>query len=162
MTDFVALFVNFPPLVATALFAMIPVVELRGAIPLAMATYDLPVAAVYVAAVVGSVVPAIPIIWLLGPISGYLINRYGWAKNFFTWLFDRTRNRFGNKYRTWGELALIIFVAIPLPVTGVWTGSVAAFLFGIPKVRALVLISIGSALAGLIVTALTGGVLIFF
>ena len=57
---------------------------------------------------------------------------------------------------------MVIFVAIPLPITGAWTGSVAAFLFGIPFKRALGLIFIGVLISGLIVTFLTLGIIKIF
>lgn len=84
------------------------------------------------------------------------------TEKFFDWLFARTRHKFTGQYEKWGELALVIFVAIPLPMTGVWTGSVAAFLFGIPKKRALILVSLGAFIAGIIVTVMTLGVVSFF
>jgi len=55
----------------------------------------------------------------------------------------------------WGKLALVIFVAIPLPLTGAWTGSLAAFLFGFKKKEAFWLIVLGVLIAGIIVSFLT-------
>ena len=75
---------------------------------------------------------------------------------FFTFLFERTRRKHSKKFEKWGALALITFVAIPLPITGGWSGALAAFVFGIPFKKALPLIFSGVIIAGVIVTGLTG------
>ena len=160
--DLASLFNAFPPPIATGIIAMLPIAELRGAIPIALAVYHLDPLSAYLFSVIGSIIPAFFILWLFGPISGYLMQNFIWAEKFFSWLFERTRHRFTGKYEKWGELALMIFVAIPMPVTGVWTGSVAAFLFGIPKKRSLILISLGSAIAGVIVVLASLGIISFF
>lgn len=160
--DLAVFFSFLPREAATLLIAALPLAELRGAIPIALTIYELDVPVAYFFSVVGSILPAIPILWLLGPVSGWMIKRFSWAQKFFDWLFNRTRHRFAGKYEKWGQLALVVFVAIPLPVTGVWTGSVAAFLFGIPKYTALFLISVGSLIAGVIVTLATLGLVSLF
>ena len=152
----------FPPELATVIISTLPVAELRGSIPIAIAIYNLDPIVAYVLSVIGNMIPAILILSLLGPLSGYLMQRFTWANNFFEWLFDRTKRKFSGKYEKWGYLALILFVAIPLPVTGVWTGSVAAFLFGIPKKIAFGLIFLGAAIAGVIVSLATLGLIIIF
>ena len=139
-----------------------PISELRGAIPLALGVYNFSAGKALLISFLGNLLPAIILLWALGPVSGYLIRKSPLAEKFFTWLFARTRHKFTGNYERLGELALLVFVAIPFPITGVWTGSVAAFLFGIPKRRALVLISGGALVAGLIVTLASLGVLQLF
>jgi uncharacterized membrane protein len=85
------------------------------------------------------------------------MQRFKLANIFFSWLFSRTRHKFFGKYEVWGDLALVIFVAIPLPMTGAWTGAVAAFLFGIDKKKSLFLVTLGAMMAGVIVTLATLG-----
>ena len=160
--DFVNFFSIFPPEVATFFVAMLPIAELRGSIPIALTIYDLSVPIAYLISVLGNIFPIIFVIWLLGPVSGYLTERFKWAEKFFSWLFERTRHKFSGKYEKWGNLALVVFVAIPLPITGAWTGSVAAFLFGIPKKTSLVLITLGAMISGVIVTLATLGVISIF
>lgn len=160
--DFSVISHYFPPEVSTVIIAMLPVAELRGSIPIAISIYNLNPALAYVLSVAGNIIPAILIIWFLGPVSGFLIDRSAVFKKFFDWLFSKTRHKFSGKYKKWGELALVIFVAIPLPMTGVWTGSVAAFLFGIPKKKSLVLMTLGAMIAGLIVTLATLGIIFVF
>ena len=160
--NFVALSNIFSPELATIIIAMLPITELRGSIPIAISVYKLDPLLAYCLSVVGSIIPAFFILEILGPLSGYLIERFAWAKVFFSWLFANTKNKFSHKYTKWGGLALVIFVAIPLPATGVWSGAVAAFLFGIPKKLSLALLFIGSAIAGLIVTLATLGIISLF
>ena len=160
--DVVTIFKGLPPEIATFLIAMIPIAELRGAIPVALTVYQLPILTTFLLSVIGNMLPAAALIWLLGPVSGYLMSHNRFVAKFFNWLFERTRHKFIGKYEKWGELALVLFVAVPLPATGAWTGAVAAFLFGIPKKRAVVLITAGVAVAGLIVSAMTLGLIKFF
>ena len=78
---------------------------------------------------------------------------------FFNWLFRRTYHRHNAMYERYGTIALALFVAIPLPVTGAWTGCAAAFVFGIQFRHALLAILAGVLIAGTIVTTITlGGV----
>lgn len=156
--NFASWFQDFPPDIATLLIAMIPVGELRGAIPVAIGAFNLSPLAAYCWAVIGNMIPVVLLLWLLEPVSRWLMAHSKLFNRFFNWLFERTRKKHTKKFEKWGALALITFVAIPLPITGGWTGTVAAFVFGIPFKRALGLIFVGVLLAGVIVTALTVGV----
>lgn len=160
--NFTEWFSIFPSEIATLFIAMLPIAELRGSLPIALTVYHLPILKAYLISVIGNIIPVFFLLWLLGPISGYLRQQSKLAEKFFSWLFQRTRNRFTGNYEKWGELALMIFVAIPLPVTGAWTGTVAAFLFGIPKKRALVFITLGTMIAGVIVGMMTLGIISIF
>ena len=151
------IFYFLPAELIVFLLGATPVSELRGAIPLALGVYGLSPVMAFVLSTAGNILAGAIVIWLLGPISGFLITRFNFADKFFAWLFARTRHKFAGKYELWGELALIIFVAIPLPMTGAWTGAVASFLFGIPKKRALALIGAGVIIAGLIVLSASLG-----
>ncbi|MDP3970936.1 MAG: small multi-drug export protein [bacterium] len=162
MIDWVELFIGIPSQIATILIAMIPIGELRGALPIALGPYSLPLWQAYPLAVLGNMIPVFFILWLFGPVSEWL-RQWKIFNRFFDWLFERTRKKFYDKHKKWGDLALVLFVAIPLPVTGAWTGSLAAWLFGIPKKKALPLIFSGVLIAGVIVSAISLGALkIFF
>ncbi|MEA3272679.1 MAG: small multi-drug export protein [Patescibacteria group bacterium] len=149
-----------PNEIITFLVAMTPVGELRASLPLAIEVFNMPIWKAYLLSVAGNIVPVFLILWLIGPISNFL-RRFKIFDKFFTWLFARTRRKTEGKYAVYGELALILFVAIPLPITGAWTGSLAAFLFGVPKKRAIPLIVIGVIIAGFVVTLATLGVVSF-
>ena len=155
MIDFAAVLSDVPPTFATALIAMFPIGELRAAIPIALTVYDLPVLQAALLAVFGNMVPVAILLAIYGPISKWLSEHSVRAKRFFDWMFSMTKERHRDKFRKWGAAALILFVAIPLPITGAWTGSVAAFVFGIPYKPAFGYIFLGVCIAAVIMTGLT-------
>ena len=147
------------PYIQTIIAAMTPVGELRLAIPFALAKLDLTVGQAYVLSVIGNLIPVIFWLLFLEAISEFLIQRSKFFKKFFDWLFARTRRKIQNQYKIYGYIALVLFVATPLPVTGAWTGTVAAYLLGISFWRALGLIALGVCIAGVIVTLASIGVI---
>ena len=140
------------PRIATFFTAMTPIGELRASIPIALSTYGMNIFETYIISVLGNMVPVAAILWILEPVSKFLMNRFKIARRFFTWLFNYTRRRHSKRFEKYEGYALAIFVGIPLPVTGGWTGALIAFVFGIPPKRAIVHILIGVLMAGVIVT----------
>jgi len=138
--------------------SLLPVAELRGAIPVGLAVFKLSPVLVYSVAVAGNILPVffLLLIWQSGVEK--LAAKYAPLGKLLHWLFERTRKKFYANHKRFGHWALVLFVAIPLPVTGAWTGSVAAWLFGIPYWRAVGLILLGILISGLIVTGLTLGI----
>lgn len=150
---------SIPPELATAILAMVPITELRVSIPVGITFYGLAPWSAFLWSVLGDVIPALVIVWFLGPVVEWLRGRWRALDQGLQWWFRRVDKNFGPKYKKYGALALMLFVAIPLPVTGAWTGAAASWLFGIPKRLASIYIGFGVILAGLIVTAITTGVL---
>ena len=153
---------NISPHLATFFLAMLPVTELRASIPIALESFHLPVYQAFILSVVGGYIPGIVIIYYIEPISRWLRKKSKFFDRFFDWLFSRTRKKFNGKYAVWGNLALMLFVAIPLPGTGVWTGSLAAWLFNVKKRDALIFVGLGAILAGVLVTLISLGVINIF
>jgi len=145
--------------VKVIIMAALPVAELRGAIPLAILVYKMPWTVAYILSIIGNLLPVVPLLLFLGPVSEFL-RRWKIFDIFFNWLFKRTRRK-EKSFQKYGPFALMLFVAIPLPVTGAWTGCAAAFLFGIPFFRAFTMIAFGVMFAGVIVTLATTGTLEF-
>lgn len=145
-------------IVKTLITAMMPIGELRVSIPLALTQFNLPFWQAYLFSIIGNMIPILFIVFLLNPVSEFLSKYSKFFKWFFNWLFERTRKRHSKKFETLEEVALVTFVAIPLPVTGAWSGAVAAFVFGIPPKKSLPLIFAGVLIAGIIVSLLTIGV----
>ncbi len=145
-----------PGPVATALVASIPSVELSVALPLGVLQFGLPLWQAYVSAVVGSFLPVVIVLTLADPVTQWLTARSRIARRLFDWLFTQTRVKFGVKYQRYGELALLLFTALPLPIpfSGAWSGSLAAWIFGIPPHRAIPLLGLGIMIAGGIMVAL--------
>lgn len=145
------------PVIATMIVAATPISELRGAIPLAIGVYHLPAWQAFIFSVIGNTIP-IFFVYFIFELFYRLLSKNQLAKGFFEWLFARTRKRFQGHYALYGEIALVIFVATPLPMTGAWTGALAAWLFGIKPKVGIPLVFTGVVIAGVIVTLLTVGV----
>jgi uncharacterized membrane protein len=151
------LLADIPRELSTLLIAMLPVSELRGAIPYALSG-GMSWQQAYLWAVIGNFIPVIPLLLFLEPISSFLSQRSSICHRFFDWLFARTRRR-GRVVERYEAIGLVLFVAIPLPVTGAWTGTVAAFLFGVRFRYALPAIILGILIAGTVVTLASLGVI---
>jgi len=132
--------------------SMLPINELRGTIPVAL-SMNQPVLKTFVLAVIGNLIPVMPLLIFLEPVCRVLRKWKVWRR-FFEYIFNRTEKR-AELVRRYGAIGLILFVAIPLPITGAWTGCVAASLFEIRARNAFVAIAIGVFLSGCIVTFLT-------
>ena len=150
---------NINDIVKIFLTAMTPIGELRASIPLGLTILHQPWFLVFIISVIGNMIPPIFILWLFPKVSRWLMSHSKLMNRFFNWLFERTRKKAHDKIEKYGDLALIIFVAIPLPNTGAWTGTLAAWLFGIPMKRALPNILYGVIIAGIIVTLITTGLI---
>ena len=135
--------------------SMMPISELRGSIPFGVAVLKMPFWKVFFISIIGNLIIVIFLLIFLKPIVEYLSKKSKIFENFFIWLFERTRKKTKFKIEKYGSLALALFVAIPLPVTGGWTGSIAAFLFGIPILKSFFSISIGILIAGVIISFFT-------
>jgi len=138
---------------------MTPIGELRLAIPYALTTLHLSATEAYVLAVLGNLIPVVLLLLFLERVSNVLRTRSTFFEHFFNWLFNRTRKRINGHYAALGYLALVLFVAIPLPITGAWSGSAAAYLLGIPFWRALGLITLGVCIAGIVITIASLGII---
>ena len=135
------------------LIAASPIAELRAAIPLAILTFDFHWYHALLLAIIGNLIP-VPFILLFLDTATRLLNHVPFFKKWLDWLFERTRRR-GRLIERYKRIGLVLFVAIPLPVTGAWTGSLAAVLFGIGFKQAFLSILLGVIIAGIIVTCLT-------
>lgn len=139
----------------TFFLAMTPLGELRAAIPVALAVYKMPLATAYLVSVIGNLVPVVLLLLFLEPVSVFLRKKSRFFESFFSWLFERTRKKGESQVKKYGYPALALFVAVPLPMTGGWTGCAIAFLFKMPFTKALAAIGGGVALAGAIVAIAT-------
>lgn len=146
-----------PSWLVTLMVAALPVSEVRGAIPLAIGYYGYSWDQAFLISVLGNLLPVIPLLLFLGPVSDYL-RRYSMGDKFFNWLFARTRSRSIQKHENFGLIALTLFVAMPLPMTGAWTGCAIAFLLGFRFLPAFVAVASGVLIAASIVTATVMGI----
>ena len=111
---------------------------------------------------IGNIIPAFILIPFIGRASVFLSEKSDLWKSFFSYFLARTRNNHAKKFELLKEFALVVLVAIPLPLTGVWTASLVAYIFDIPSRKAIPLIFIGVIIAGMIVTLATLGLITIF
>lgn len=150
---------DLSPEATVTIVAMLPISELRGAIPLGL-FLGLSLPKAFFFAVLGNCLMVAPVLFLLEPVSSYL-RRFKLFAKFFNWFFERTKKN-AETVQKYEALGLLFFVGIPLPITGAWTGAVAATLFKIRFRYAFLAIILGIFMAGLIVSLLcTLGMLSF-
>ena len=140
----------------TALLSMLPVVELRGGLPAGVAL-GLPIPLSFAASLLGNMLPVPFVILFARPVFQWVRAHIPALGSFVTKLETRAYAQSKNvkKYETWG---LLIFVAIPLPGTGAWTGALIASVLNMRLKRAVPVIFLGVIIAGSIMTVLTYGV----
>jgi uncharacterized membrane protein len=136
----------------TVMISALPVVELRGALPLAINLFHMPWYQAFWLAILGNLLP-VPILLLFLDSLAKVASRVEIGKRVVNWVFEHTRRR-GKAIERYEKIGLTLFVAIPLPVTGAWTGSIAAFLLGLKFRYAFLSIFSGVIIAGAIVTSL--------
>ena len=130
--------------------SVLPIAELRGGIPYALYNGIDPFGAYFLC--VGANIMAFPITFFFVEIFHKYLIKWGFYKRLFDTFVTRTRNKLGDSVEMRGFWALMIFVMIPLPVTGAYTGSFAAWLFGIEKKKAFLAVLLGVMIAGVIMT----------
>ena len=134
------------------LLSMLPIAELRGGIPYAIANDVNPFLAYFIC--VGSNILAFPIVFLFLEFLHPLFLKASIYQNLFDKFVLKTRKKLETKIKKYGFWGLMLFVMIPLPVTGAYTGSIAAWLFNIPKRKAFISVVLGVIISGIIVTTI--------
>ena len=143
-------------LVFTFLVSMVPVVELRGAIPFGHNVLGLDIWPAFFASVLGNLAP-VPFIIV------YIRRIFQWLRRNFPSLdrlvdkLERKAHLKGKRVTKYKYLGLMLLVAIPLPGTGAWTGALAAAFLDMPLRRALPSIALGVMTAGVVISALSFG-----
>ena len=150
------------PELTTFFHAMIPVVELRTAIPFGIEMLGLPKETAFIWAVAGNMVPVFILLKLLDPVANFARKYIRPLDRFLEKLFAKTREKHNKKFKKYEALFLPIFVAIPLPGSGAWTGILIAFVFGIPYWKSIGLIFLGVTIAGIAMTIGTASLSSFF
>jgi len=131
---------------------MLPVFELRGAIPIGFFYYHLSLWKVFLVALLGNIFITLILLLFLEKISLFFKRQKNFLKSFWDLLLNHYYLKHKKTIEILGVIALVIFVAIPLPFTGAWSGSLVAFIFNLPFKKSFPLISIGVILAGILVS----------
>ena len=147
-------------LLATMALAMVPVIELRGAVPVGV-SLGLPVWQVLIVSVIGNMIPVPFIMLFIRKIFDWMERQSGWLARKVVWLEKRARAK-GEILRKYELLGLYILVAIPLPGTGAWTGALVATIFDLRIKTAFPAILLGVITAGLIMCTVSYGVAAVF
>ncbi len=135
------------------LLSLLPISELRGGIPYAVAN-DTHIVTAYIVCVLSNIL-VIPIMYLfLETVHKTLYKSKVYQRLFDKWV-NRTRKKAEKNVGRFGYWGIMLFVAIPLPITGAYTGTLAAWLLKLDKKRSVIYLTLGVLIAGLIVSAAT-------
>lgn len=154
MSDIVFGFLQgLPPNWVVFFASAIPITELRAAIPVGIFAYNMEPIAAFFWGFLGNLLP-IPIILFLWPLVYNIFDKIPFTRKLLHRYVDKAREK-GKTIEKQGVIGLMIFVGIPLPVTGVWTGSLIAYLLGLNRLATIISLAGGAAIAGMIVTVVT-------
>ena len=151
LTEF---FLQYGRFLTVVILSLMPLIELRGALPVAVFALDYEPLTALLIAYPASVLPAPFIILLIRRIFEFL-DRFRVFQKINAKILARTESKHAAKIERYGLLGLFIIVAIPLPGTGVWSGSLAAAVFRLPFFKALFVILAGNLVAALVITLIT-------
>lgn len=131
----------------------VPLIEQRGAIPLGIILYKINPLVVFVVSFLGSLIPVPFILLLFNKI-------YAWMQkhsifNGITKIIDNKIRKNSGNMEKYKELGLIIFVGIPLPTTGLWTGSAIAAVMGLDFKKSFICTAIGGIISAILITAMS-------
>ncbi len=142
-------------MLTTFLMAMSPILECRGAIPYGVLV-GLGPATVFAIAFLGNILPVPFLLLFLSRFEGWVMGmeEENWLRRIYVRYIDRLRRRAKPTIDRYGLLGLVIFVAVPLPLTGAWTASLLSYLLGMKLRGSLGAIVIGALVACMVVMAL--------
>ncbi|MFA6131831.1 MAG: small multi-drug export protein [Patescibacteria group bacterium] len=147
--------------ILTLLLAAAPLTELRGSIPIGVTVFGLPIWSAFLFSVVGNILPVPAIFYLLPKVLSWAEKHWPWLHRVMVVYLEKKKEKFKDSYDKYGALALAIFVAIPLPMTGAWTGAALAVIFKIEKRYSFPAVVAGVIVAGIIVSLIVSGALGF-
>jgi uncharacterized membrane protein len=138
------------------LLCLLPIAELRGGIPYAYFQSQIPIVPAYIMCVVTNAFVGPLVYFFLSTIHKLLI-KWDAYKKFFERVVERTRGKIHKKVEKYGVLGITLFVAIPLPITGAYTGALGAWILGISKLKTFLAVTLGVIIAGIIVSLVVLG-----
>lgn len=147
--------------ILTGIIGMIPIIELRGAIPIGVFTFHLNYLESFICSFIGNIIPVYFIVKYIRPLFDFF-GRWKIFKIIIDWASEKATKKIAEseKLQNFTALGLFLFVAIPFPGTGAWVGSLIANFLDLPPKKAIPPIIAGVITAGIIVltlTALTNG-----
>ena len=149
------------------IISALTIVELRGGMPLAInyaIENNLPISLVFFLIVLTNILVIFFVFYFLDNLNEIFLKFSPYKKffNFYVSKMQKKIDKFENKYSALGFLALMIFVAIPLPGTGAWTGCFVSWILGLDRKKSIFSIAVGVLIAGILVLLATLGFLMLF
>lgn len=146
----------------TFFLGMCPIIEIRGAIPVGVGL-GLSYFESFIVGFIGNIIPIYFIVKYIGPIFDFF-GRFRIFKKIIDWASDRATKKIeeSERLQNYTALGLFLFVAIPVPGTGAWVGSLIANFLHVPTKKAWIPLASGVLAAGIIVLAATGSVVAIF
>lgn len=141
---------NATVFVVAGLLSMLPISELRGAIPYALAN-QVPIPLAFLFCSLFNLLVA-PFVYLFLSTVHRLLGRIQWYERVFARLLERARARVKSQVDRYGYVGVMLFVAIPLPITGAYTGTLGAWVLGLDRRKTFIAVSAGVLIAGIVVT----------
>lgn len=144
----------------TAIIGMTPIIEIRGAIPIGVATFGLSYLEAFIASFIGNIIPIFFIVKYIRPLFDFF-GRWKIFKVIIDWATEKATRKIeeSEKLQNFVSFGLFLFVAIPVPTTGAWVGSLIANFLNLPVKKAFGPLAVGVFVAGIIVLVVTGGVI---
>jgi uncharacterized membrane protein len=143
------------PYLLTLLWSATPILELRASVPLGYLRFGLSIYEATFISIVGNTISAAIVLALLPSIVNFFEKYIPIFDRLMKRLFAYTRAKHSHKMAVLGEIMLIVFVGIPLPGTGAWTGVLICYLFGIRYWKSIFLVGTGVVMSGIIVALVT-------
>lgn len=147
------LFVKY---IITGIIGMVPIIELRGAIPIGVFTFHLNYIESFLCSFIGNIIPVYFIVKFIRPLFDFF-GKWKPFKIIIDWASEKATKHIeqDERLQNYAALGLFLFVAIPLPGTGAWVGSLIANFLNVPPKKAIPPIILGVFTAGIIVLTLT-------
>lgn len=146
---------SIPSWLATIVLSALPITECRLTIPVAILSWHLSPVAAYALAMIGNTVPFFPVFFGFAWAKRFAEVHAPWSVVWFDRAIHRVQKKIGDNYERLGLIAVMFFVAVPLPGTGVWSGALLAVALELSWRRAAVGVLGGMLLMGLIVLGMT-------
>ncbi len=145
--------------ILTAIIGMTPVIEIRGAIPIGYWTFHLSYLESFIASFIGNIIPIYFIVKYIRPLFDFF-GRWKVFRVIIDWATNKATKKIeeSERLQNFVSLGLFLFVAIPVPTTGAWVGSLIANFLNLPVKKAMPPLVAGVFVAGIIVLFVTGGI----
>lgn len=162
LDQFILLLQGVPAPLAVMILAMTPVIELQAAIPAAIGVYKLSMPEALFYGILGNMVPAFIVLFGWDAVMSALEARFPAFHRFMDKYHHGLHMKWQSSIDKYGPLAIVIFMAVPTPLSGVWSSSLVAWIFGIHRRAALISVFAGVVIAAFVLTFVTNTAIAVF